>query len=115
MAENTLHHTSNYGSSLFAASGPNERTYWCLFTGLGQTHYENDIPSYGMDDEAATVKKHGQDAVTETVTFSDLYKRNVMSVSTPLHEGSLERWYHGRSIVVGDAAHKVGSNHGRRV
>lgn len=35
-----------------------------------------------------------------------------MSVSTPLHEGVLDKWYHGRAIVVGDAAHKVSGGPG---
>ncbi|KUI56607.1 FAD-dependent urate hydroxylase [Cytospora mali] len=66
IGEDTLHHVSNYGSSLFAASGPNDRTYWCLFTNTGSTYYGDALPPYGEKDEAETVEKHGNDAVTET-------------------------------------------------
>ncbi|KAK2610588.1 hypothetical protein N8I77_004006 [Diaporthe amygdali] len=104
--ENTMHHVTNYSSSLFAASGPNDRTYWCLFTNLGDTYYGDALPPYGEEEEAETAKIHGPDAVTETVKFSDLYERRITSVSTPLHEGVLEKWYDGRCLVVGDAVHK---------
>lgn len=107
IAEDTLHHVTNHGSSLFAASGPNDRTYWCLFTNIGSTYYGDALPPYGERDEAETVEQHGDDAVTETVRFRDLYERRLTSVRTPLHEGVLDKWYHGRCVVVGDAAHKV--------
>lgn len=106
ISEDTLHHVANYGSSLFAASGPNDRTYWCLFTNTGSTYYGDALPPYDEKDEAETAKQHGDDAVTETVKFRDLYERRVQSVSTPLHEGALEKWYDGRCMIIGDAAHK---------
>ncbi|KAI3401656.1 hypothetical protein diail_9320 [Diaporthe ilicicola] len=104
--ENDMHHVTNYSSSLFAASGPNDRTYWCLFTNLGDTYHGDALPPYGEEEEAETLRVHGPDAVTETVKFSDLYERRITSVSTPLHEGVLEKWYDGRCLVVGDAVHK---------
>lgn len=107
IGEDTLHHVTNHGSSLFTASGPNSRTYWCLFTKLGSTYYGDALPPYDDKDEAETAKQHANDAVTETVKFSDLYERRIKSVSTPLHEGVLDKWYDGRCMVVGDAAHKV--------
>ncbi|ROW11443.1 hypothetical protein VMCG_01186 [Cytospora schulzeri] len=107
IGEDTLHHVTNQGSSLFAASGPNDRTYWCLFTNMGSTYYGDALPPYDEKDEAETVKQHGNDAVTETVRFRDLYERRIKSVSTPLHEGALDRWYDRRCMVVGDAAHKL--------
>lgn len=37
IGEDTLHHVTNHGSLLFAASGPDDRTCWCLFANLGET------------------------------------------------------------------------------
>lgn len=107
IAEDAMHHVTNYSSSLFASSGPNDRTYWCLFHNLGDTYYGDALPPYGEKEEAETARVHGQDAVTETLRFSDLYERRIASVSTPLHEGVLDDWYEGRCMVVGDAVHKV--------
>lgn len=106
IAEDTMHHATNHSSSIFASSGPNDRTYWCLFTNLGDTYYGDALPPYGEEEEAETVRIHGPDAVTDTVRFSDLYERRITSVSTPLHEGVLDKWYEGRCMVVGDAVHK---------
>lgn len=106
-----MHHVTNYSSSLFASSGPNNRTYWCLFHNLGDTYYGDALPPYGEKEEAETARVHGPDAVTDTVKFSDLYERRIASVSTPLHEGVLDKWYEGRCLVVGDAVHKVTDPH----
>ncbi|KAF2137762.1 uncharacterized protein K452DRAFT_329104 [Aplosporella prunicola CBS 121167] len=106
ISEDTLHHVSNEGSSLFAASGPNARTYWCLFTNTGTTYYGEDLPPYDEKDVAETAQKHKDDGVTETVKFGDLYERKLMAVQTPLHEYVLGRWYSQRCIVIGDAVHK---------
>lgn len=107
VGEDTLHHVTNHGSSLFAASGPNERTYWCLFTRLEATYYGDALPPYDEKDEAETARQHGDDPVTEKVKFRNLYDRRIKSVSTPVHEGTLDKWYDGRCMVIGDAAHKV--------
>ncbi|KAH7042133.1 hypothetical protein B0J12DRAFT_674744 [Macrophomina phaseolina] len=106
IAENTLHHVTNEGSSSFAASGPNNRTYWCLFINTGSTYHGQDLPPYDAKDEAETVRKHGNDAITETVKFSDLYDRKLMTVCTPLHEYVLGKWHSQRCMVIGDAVHK---------
>ncbi|GME32503.1 fad binding domain-containing protein [Neofusicoccum parvum] len=106
IGEDTLHHVTNVGSSSFAASGPNERTYWCLFFNTGTIHHGDDVPPYTDKDEAETVRQHGNDAITESVKFSDLYDRKIMSVCTPLHEGVLGTWHSQRCMVVGDAVHK---------
>lgn len=106
ISDDTLHHVTNEGSSLFAASGPNDRTYWCLFINTGSTYHGQDLPPYDAVDEAETARKYGDNAITETVKFSDLYKRKIMTVCTPLHEGVLNTWHSQRCIVVGDAVHK---------
>ncbi|ROW18194.1 hypothetical protein VPNG_00105 [Cytospora leucostoma] len=89
VGEDTLHHVTNHGSSLFAASGPDDRTYWCLFTGLGETYYGDALPPYGEEDEAETVAKHGNDAVTETVRFRDLYERRLVSFNPIIGLGGM--------------------------
>ncbi|KKY13272.1 putative fad binding domain protein [Diplodia seriata] len=106
IAEDTLHHVTNTGSSLFAASGPNDRTYWCLFVNTGTTYHGSDLPPFDAHAEAATVRAHAADAVTETVTFDALYTRKLTSVCTPVHEYVLGTWHSRRCMVVGDAAHK---------
>ncbi|OJD33163.1 fad binding domain-containing protein [Diplodia corticola] len=106
IAEDVLHHVTNIGSSLFAASGPNDRTYWCLFINTGTTYHGDDLPPYTDEDEAATVRQHRDDAITPTVNFDALYKRKLMSVCTPVHEYVLGTWHSPRCMVVGDAVHK---------
>lgn len=107
IAEDVLHHITNEGSSSFAASGPNDRTYWCLFVNTGTTYHGEDLPPYDENYIAETAEKHSDDAITETVNFGDLWKRRIMSVCTPVHEYVLGTWHTKRCMVVGDAVHKV--------
>ncbi|KAL1638039.1 hypothetical protein SLS58_009060 [Diplodia intermedia] len=104
IAEDALHHVTNEGSSLFAASGPNDRTYWCLFINTGATRHGAgaDPPPFDAQAEADAVRAHAADAVTETVTFDALYRRKLTSVCTPVHE----------YLRAGDVA--LAALHGRR-
>ncbi|KAK0661274.1 FAD-dependent monooxygenase paxM [Lasiodiplodia hormozganensis] len=106
IAEDVLHHITNEGSSSFAASGPNDRTYWCLFVNTGTTYHGEDLPPYDDNYITKTAEKHSDDAITETVNFGDLWKRRIMSVCTPVHEYVLGTWHTKRCMVVGDAVHK---------
>ncbi|GME57463.1 fad binding domain protein [Neofusicoccum parvum] len=97
---------TNKGSSCFIASGPDDKTYFALFVGLGKTYYGDNVPCRGKIDEARIVKDHLNDAVTETCKFSDIYNDAVVSVCTPLHEYVIENWHTQRCMLIGDSVHK---------
>jgi 2-polyprenyl-6-methoxyphenol hydroxylase-like FAD-dependent oxidoreductase len=67
---------------------------------------------YSPEDIQAFVDKHESHSVApgKKVTFGDLWRTRNMDPGPGMydyHEGIAERWYNGRVVLVGDAAHKV--------
>lgn len=87
-------------------SAPGDRLYWFLFDKMEKA-YGKDIPRFNKDDEAQLAKKHLRDLVTETTTFGDIYENRLCSTLVSIEEHVFARWYFGRIIIIGDAAHKV--------
>jgi len=56
------------------------------------------------DNEAA---KLSSCALTEDVTFGELYKHRTRSQLVNLEEVVFDHWHYGRMVMLGDAAHKV--------
>ncbi|KAF5657010.1 FAD NAD(P)-binding domain-containing protein [Fusarium heterosporum] len=73
---------------------------------LGKTFYGPEIPNFTKEDEDLIAKEHWKDQITEDLQFSDIYKRKVSSVCTPLHEHVYKHWYFGRIMTIGDSCHK---------
>jgi hypothetical protein len=93
--------------SFLVASGPLDRCYWFLFTYLGQTYHEPNIPRLNKDDEKELAEKFWDHPITPTATFGDLYKARKISVLSPLPEYVYKRWFFRRIVTIGDSVHKV--------
>lgn len=70
--------------------------------------YGKDIPRYTRDDEAKFAKKYQGFAITENLTFGQVYSQRLTSTLTPLHEIVFKKWSLSRMLLVGDSTHKVG-------
>lgn len=95
------------GHSYLVIAAPRNRTYWFLFDGLPETKHGKEVPRYTKADEEALVKARRDDAITEHLTFGDLYDRKLMSTLVPLEEYVFDRWHYKRIVTIGDSAHKV--------
>lgn len=91
-------------STHLVSSGPDDKSYWCMFYHLGNTYYGKDAKPFQEED---LVRKHWDDKITETVKFSDLYEKRISSIATPLHEGTAKHWHSSRCVLIGDSCHKV--------
>ncbi|GLA44396.1 hypothetical protein AnigIFM63309_003158 [Aspergillus niger] len=94
------------GQSQLVVSGPDDRVYWFLFDRLPEVKYGKDIPKYTKQDEAEFVKENASRAITEKVTFGQVFAKRLQSTLTPLHEVVFKKWFFKRIITVGDSAHK---------
>ncbi|KAJ5287811.1 hypothetical protein N7478_003497 [Penicillium angulare] len=103
----TLTSVFNEHYSYLVPSGPGDRTYWFLVKTMDKTMYGSDIPRFTKDEEEALAKEHWDDYITPTLRFSDLYKKKLSSVYTSLPEYVYKKWYFGRIMTIGDAAHKL--------
>jgi 2-polyprenyl-6-methoxyphenol hydroxylase-like FAD-dependent oxidoreductase len=99
--------TNGRGASFLVASGPYKRVYWFCFARLPEKRCGKEIPRYTKEDEARFVEEHGHRAITESVTFGDIYTKRISSTLTPLHEVVFDRWGFERTVLIGDSAHKV--------
>lgn len=95
------------GASQLIVSGPDNRVYFFFFSKLPEPKYGDDIPRCTEEMEAEFVNKYADHPVTEVVRFGQIYDQRLTSTLTPLHEFVLEKWFFGRMMVFGDAAHKV--------
>ncbi|KAK3370536.1 FAD binding domain protein [Podospora didyma] len=99
--------TNGRGVSFLAVSGPAKRVYWFCFARLAEKKCGKEIPRYyTKEDEARFMEEHGHRAITESVTFGDIYAKRISSTLTPLHEVVFEKWGFERIVLVGDSAHK---------
>lgn len=99
--------SSTERSGIFVASGPDDKTYYCIFFNLDKTYYGDDVPCQGQQDEERISRKYYDMTITKDLKFSDLRKTAMKSVATPLHEYIIDKWHSQRCMMIGDAVHKV--------
>jgi 2-polyprenyl-6-methoxyphenol hydroxylase-like FAD-dependent oxidoreductase len=100
------------GYSMLVISGPENRVYWFIFNRLPKPRFGHDIPRYTKEDEIRFVEKWKDLAITDKITFGQVYSKRLSSTLTPLHEVVYEKWFFGRIMTLGDSAHKVGTSWG---
>ncbi|WQF83980.1 Putative FAD-binding domain, FAD/NAD(P)-binding domain superfamily [Colletotrichum destructivum] len=107
------------GVTMVATSGADGRVYWFVFEKLPETLYGRWIPrAYSAQDEADFAAKYAEHRLTDDVTFGQLFSKRLSSTLTPLHEGVHGTWFSGRTLVLGDSAHKsnpIGSQGGSSI
>lgn len=97
-------------STILIAQGAGRRAYFFLFVPVSPDgpKFGDDIPRYTKEDEATLVEEHWDVPIVRgKLTFGDLYKARTISTLVPLQEHVYKKWYYGRIMTIGDAAHKV--------
>jgi plasmid stabilization system protein ParE len=67
---------------------------------------------YGEEDMEDIAMKYAAHAVSQTVTFGDLWETKIRAKLANLEEGVFQHWHSGRIVLVGDSVHKVIPRHG---
>jgi hypothetical protein len=62
---------------------------------------------YPQADADAQAAKLASCAITEDVTFGELYKHKIRSQLVNLEEVVFDHWHFGRMVMLGDVVHKV--------
>lgn len=89
-------------------SGLDGRIYWFYFFKLAQRSvYGDAIPKFTTEEIKATLDARANDHITPALKFRQLLNDALSYNAMPLQEYVSRRWYFGRIIIVGDAAHKV--------
>lgn len=86
-----------------------DRTFFFVFRRVKKPYSQYTRPRWTAEDAdkaAAAVADH---PITENLVFADLWRRRYRGQIVDMEEGILPHWFFGRTVLVGDAAHKVRS------
>ncbi|KAK7217804.1 hypothetical protein V2G26_005807 [Clonostachys chloroleuca] len=100
------HIVTGDGRSQLVISGPDNRVYWFMFERLPEVRYGDEIPRYTTKDEEEFANRNADVAITESITFGQVFACRLSSALTPLHEVVYKKWFFKRIITLGDSAHK---------
>lgn len=95
------------GRSYLCPTGPDNKMYFFVFFKNSETTIHQDIPRYTEEEAKELAAVYANDTLFNGVTFGDLYERRMSSVLVPLEEFVLEKCFYKRTILIGDAFHKV--------
>lgn len=95
------------GSSFLLAVGKDGIAYWFHFRKLPQRYASPNIPRFTDQDAIDSAEKELDSVIAENVTFGDVWKNRKSAIQVPMEESVFKKWHYGRSVILGDSAHKV--------
>ncbi|MCJ1477425.1 hypothetical protein MMC13_006096 [Lambiella insularis] len=97
-------------SSCFVWTGAGDIPYWFVFKNLGRSLKYGKVPRFSQAELESLLQEVSACTVTEGISFKDLLAKRTTAIITPLEEGVVKSWYHGRMVLLGDSAHKMVPN-----
>lgn len=91
----------------FLISAQPDKTYWFVFMRVDKPYSAYKKPRYTEKDAEAAAASMAEHPISGTKVFGELWKNRWRGVLVDIEEGVLDHWHFGRSVLVGDAAHKV--------
>jgi 2-polyprenyl-6-methoxyphenol hydroxylase-like FAD-dependent oxidoreductase len=107
LPDGTVHNTYNRGHSGIVAAGVPGLAFWFFFVKATEETRMPNCPRFNDEDAEAIMSEHGSAQAGPGYTFRDLWDARVKASMAALEEGVLEKWSHGRAVLIGDAVHKV--------
>lgn len=86
-----------------------QRIFWMLYQALDPPM--DQATFYGEDEAEALAAEHGDFSVGEGFTFKQIRASKTFEKLAVLEEGVAANWYWKRTVLIGDAVHKVASIH----
>ncbi|KAL8754366.1 MAG: hypothetical protein Q9184_005136 [Pyrenodesmia sp. 2 TL-2023] len=99
----------NNGYTIQVLTQPNS-IYWMIHHKLPEPVRYPDRVRYSEKDAEQVAAKYMNHPVSESLVFSDLWHNRTRGHLISLEEGVLEHFFFGRTVLIGDAAHKVTPN-----
>jgi hypothetical protein len=98
------------GSNIFGLTGKNNTIYWLVTEELGQNYPLSNTPRYTAADADVLCKSVAHLHISPKLKFGDVYPNTTFALKVALEEGIAKVWHTDRTVIVGDAAHKVKSH-----
>ncbi|KAM3497416.1 hypothetical protein MY10362_009234 [Beauveria mimosiformis] len=102
-----LNYTSSEGYSYLTIHYQSGTHYWFVFEKLDKPLSHTDGPRYTRQDIEVLAQKLRHDAISECLTFGEIYDKSATTGMVPLQETVFDRWHFKRLITIGDSAHKI--------
>lgn len=93
--------------ALGAIVGIKGKVFWFIFIKMEMKYHAPNIPRFTKADQERMANEHKHRKMTTDVTFGDLWEARSKTTLVSLEEGVSAKWFDGRTVLVGDSAHKV--------
>ncbi|KAH6654440.1 hypothetical protein BKA67DRAFT_565173 [Truncatella angustata] len=97
-------------TAILGFTGRDGILFWFVFEHLGRTVHLSEVPRYTNADIHDSCKPVGHLKISTDVTFQDVYDKREITMEFVLEEGVAKVWHTKRTVIVGDAAHKMVPN-----
>lgn len=106
--KNELSVVYNKGHSFLLGTQP-KRCFYFVFQRVKEPWTRYNRPRYTQEDAEKMAADVADMPVSETMVFGELWRKRWRGALVDIEEGVLNRWFYGRTVLVGDTAHKVSS------
>ena len=104
--KNELSVVYNKGHSFLLGTQP-RRCFYFVFQRVKEPWTRYNRPRYTQEDADKMAADVADMPVSETMVFGELWRKRWRGAVVDIEEGVLNRWFYGRTVLVGDTAHKV--------
>lgn len=106
--KNELSVVYNKGHSFLLGTQP-KRCFYFVFQRVKEPWTRYNRPRYSQEDAEKMASEVADMPVSESMVFGELWRKRWRGALVDIEEGVLSRWHYGRTVLVGDTAHKVSS------
>ena len=85
-----------------------DAAYFMIHQKLAEPINYPDRARYNEEDAEQVAAKYANHRISDSLVFGDLWRDRVRGHLISLEEGVLDHFFFGRTVLIGDAAHKVG-------
>ncbi|KAL1639417.1 hypothetical protein SLS58_007998 [Diplodia intermedia] len=90
--------------------GQPKKLFFFVFFKLERAFHWPNWPRWSEANAAAAAAKVAEVPISESVLFGEVWKKRVRGQLVSIEEGVLQHWHWGRTVLAGDAVHKVTPN-----
>jgi FAD dependent monooxygenase len=99
--------TYRESAAFLGFTGKDGIIFWFVFEDLGETLVLSKTPRYTTADVDGVCESVAHFPIAPGVTCRDIFGNKKIAMKVALEEGVAKVWYTNRTVLVGDAAHKV--------
>ncbi|KAL8976008.1 MAG: hypothetical protein Q9205_007905 [Flavoplaca limonia] len=107
--KNELSVVYNKGHSFLLGTQP-RRCFYFVFQRVKEPWTRYNRPRYTQEDAEKMAADVADMSVSDTMVFGELWQKRWRGAVVDIEEGVLNRWFYGRTVLVGDTAHKITPN-----